>query len=138
MVAVVLVVVFDVVVLCVLLFAVLRVVVPGCGCGCGYDCGCILGRAAACRARAWHLFGPLLTQRRNLGFLCGPFPVEGMGNAPFYKFFVQYPHFFKSFLCILDVAYLNCHPFLPVFNRIYPFSILFSPHYGEPEKVGAM
>ena len=112
--------------------------------------------AAARRACVRHLFGPLLTRSRNLGFLCGPFPVEDMGNAPFHKFFVQYPDFFFCFLCILDVAYLNCHPFLPVFNHIYPFSIpLFSPlwgtregrgdvamliypHHGDPEKAGVM
>ena len=50
--------------------------------------------AAARRAHAGHLFGPLLTPSRNLGFLCGPFPVEDMGNAPFHKFFVHYPYFF--------------------------------------------
>ena len=44
-----------------------------------------------------------------------------------------------SFLCIWDVATLNCHPLLPVFNRFYPFSpILNSPHYGGAEKVGVM
>ena len=32
--------------------------------------------------------------------------------------------FFFSFLCIWDVAHLNCHPFLPIFNHFYPFSIL--------------
>ena len=37
-----------------------------------------------------------------------------------------------SFLSILDVAYLNCHPFLPVVNRSCPFSIpLFSAPLGE-------
>ena len=30
-----------------------------------------------------------------------------------------------SFLCIWDVAHLNCHPFLPNANHFYPFSI---PH----------
>ena len=102
--------------------------------------------------RAGHLFGPLLTLSRNLGFLCGLFPVEDMGNAPFHKFFVQYP----DFLCILDAAYLNCRPFSPVFNHTCPFSIpLFSPlwgtredrgyiailiypYHGDPEKAGVM
>ena len=89
-----------------------------------------LGGAAARRARIGHLFEPLLTRSRNLGFLCGPFPVEDMGNAPFHKFFVQDPDFF-SLLCIFNVAYSNCHPFLPVFNHIYPFSIpLFYPLWG--------
>ena len=92
----------------------------------------------------------------ELGFLCGPFPVEDLGNAPFHKFFCSLPVFFFTFLCNLDVAYLNCHPFLPVFNHIYPFSIpLFSPlwgtregrgnvailiypHHGDSEKAGVM
>ena len=48
--------------------------------------------------------------------------------------------FFFSFLCIWDVAHLNCHPFLPSFNHFYPFSI---PHielsrHGDPEKAGVM
>ena len=33
--------------------------------------------------------------------------------------------FFFSFLCIWDVAHLNCHPLLPNVNHFYPFSI---PH----------
>ena len=94
-----------------------------------WSSACLLGE----RPRAGHCFGPLLTRSCNLGFLCGPFPVEDMGNAPFHKFLFN-PGFFFSFLCILDVAYLNCHPFLPVFNHTYPFSL----HYGEPEKAGAM
>ena len=44
--------------------------------------------------------------------------------APFDKFLVPYRGFF-GFLCIWDVAPLNCHPFLPIFNHFYPFSI---PH----------
>ena len=89
------------------------------------------GGAAARRGRAGHLFGPLLTLSCNLGFLCGPFPVGDIGDAPFHRFFVEYPDFFFSFLCILDVAYSNCHPFLPVFNHVYPFSIsLSSPREG--------
>ena len=32
---------------------------------------------------------------------------------------------FFSSLDIWDVAHLNCHPFLPIFNQFYPFSI---PH----------
>ena len=42
--------------------------------------------------------------------------------APFDKFLVPYGLFF-SFLCIWDVAHLNCHPMLPIFNHFYPFSI---------------
>ena len=53
-----------------------------------------IGGAAARQARAGHLFEPLLTPSPNLGFLCGPCPVEDMGNAPFHKFFVHYPYFF--------------------------------------------
>ena len=93
-------------------------------------------KAAAHQARAGHLFGPLLTRSRNLGFLCGPFPVEDMGNAPCHKFFLQCLYFF-TFLCILDVAYLNCHPLLPIINHIYLFSIpLFYPPWGTPEGRG--
>ena len=33
--------------------------------------------------------------------------------------------FFFSFLCIWDVAHLNCHPLLPNVDHFYPFSI---PH----------
>ena len=45
--------------------------------------------------------------------------------APFDKFLVPYWGYFFSFLCIWDVAHLNCHPLLPIFNHFYPFSI---PH----------
>ena len=42
--------------------------------------------------------------------------------APFDdKFLVPY----SMFLCIWDVAHWKCHPFLPIFNHFYPFSI---PH----------
>ena len=78
------------------------------------------------RQRARHLFGPLLTRSCNPHFLHGPFPVGDMGNAPFHKF-LFHTGVCLSFLCILDVAYLNGHQFLPVFNHFYPFSIpLFS------------
>ena len=84
-----------------------------------------------------HLFGPLLIRGHNPRFLHGPFPIGDMGNAPFHKFFVPYRGFFCSYLCILDVAYLNCHPFLPVFNHFYPFSIpLFSAPCGTQEERG--
>ena len=43
-----------------------------------------------------------------------------------------------SFLCIWDVAHLNCHPSLPIFNHFFPSPILNSPHYGDPEKAGVM
>ena len=89
------------------------------------------------RQRAGHLFGPLLTRSRNLGLLCGPFPVEDMGNTPFDKFFVQYPDFFLASYAFWMWHILNCHPFLPVFNHIYPFSIpLFSPRWGTREGRG--
>ena len=77
--------------------------------------------------------------------------------ALFDKFLVPYWVFF-SFLCICDVAHLNCHLFLPIFNHFYPFfiphielsplwgpqegggdvAILNSPHYGDPEKAGVI
>ena len=44
--------------------------------------------------------------------------------ASFDKFLVPCWGFF-SFLCIWDVAHLNCHPLLPNVNHFYPFSI---PH----------
>ena len=44
--------------------------------------------------------------------------------APFDKFLVPHLGCF-SFLCIWEVAPLNCHPLLPIFNHFYPFSI---PH----------
>ena len=47
--------------------------------------------------------------------------------ALFDKFLVPYWGFFFSFLCIWDVAHLNCHPLLPNVNHFYPFSI---PHIG--------
>ena len=40
---------------------------------------------------------------------------------------------FFGFLCILDVAYLNCHPFLPGFTH---FPSLSSPHWGAREGRG--
>ena len=59
--------------------------------------------------------------------------------APFDKFLVPY-WVFSSFLCIQDVAHLNCHPFLRIFNHFYPFftPILGSPHHGDPEKARVM
>ena len=59
--------------------------------------------------------------------------------APFDKFLVPYWIFF-SFLCIWDVAHLNCHQFLPIFNHFthFPSPILNSPHHGDPEKAGVM
>ena len=42
--------------------------------------------------------------------------------------------FFFSFRCSWDVAYLNCHPFLPIFNHFN----LFPPHHGDPEKARVM
>ena len=84
-----------------------------------------------------------------------PFRLEIWGMPPFKCFWFHAGVFF-SFSCILDVAYLNCHPFLPVFNHFHPFSnplfsppwgtregmgdvaILISPHHGEPEKAGVM
>ena len=38
--------------------------------------------------------------------------------APFHKFLVPYQGFFR-FLSIQDVAYLNCQPFLPIFNHLH-------------------
>ena len=84
-----------------------------------------------------------------------PFRLKIWG-MPLFTVFLFNTRIFFTFLCILDVAYLNCHPFLPVFNHIYSFSIpLFSspwgtregrgdvailiyPHYGDPEKTGVM
>ena len=59
--------------------------------------------------------------------LCTQCEVLDVGeySDPFDKFLVPYWVFFFSFLCIWDVAHLNCHPFLPIFNHFYPFSI---PH----------
>ena len=58
--------------------------------------------------------------------------------APFDNFLVPYWGFF-SFLCIWDVAHLNSHPFLPIFNHFYPFSIPhieLSPLWGPREGRG--
>ena len=47
--------------------------------------------------------------------------------------------FFFSFLCIWDVAHLNCHPLLPNVNHFYPFSIPhieLSPLWGPREGRG--
>ena len=56
--------------------------------------------------------------------------------GPFYKFFVPYRGFL-SFLRIWYVAYLNFHPFSPIFNHFYPFAIpLFSPPWGPREGRG--
>ena len=59
--------------------------------------------------------------------------------APFDKFLVPYWGFF-SFLCVWDVAHLNCHPFLAIFTICthFPSRMLNSPHYGDPEKAGVM
>ena len=46
---------------------------------------------------------------------------------------------FFSFLCIWDVAHLNCHPLLPIFNHFYPLSIPhieLSPLWGPREGRG--
>ena len=44
---------------------------------------------------------------------------------------------FLVFLCIGDGAYFNCHPFLPICNQFYPFSIpFFSPPWGPREGRG--
>ena len=65
-----------------------------------------------------------------------PFRLKIWGMPLFTSFLFNTCIFF-SFLCILDVAYLNCHPFLSVFNHIYPFSIpLFSPLWGTREGRG--
>ena len=58
--------------------------------------------------------------------------------APFDKFLVPCWGFL-SFLCIWDVAQLNCHPLLPIFNHFYPFSIPhteLSPLWGPREGRG--
>ena len=47
--------------------------------------------------------------------------------GPLWQVFGSILGFFFSFLCIWDVAHLNCHPFLPIFNHFYPF---FIPHIG--------
>ena len=55
--------------------------------------------------------------------------------APLTSFWFHAGVFF-SFLCIWDVAHLNCHPLLPIFNHFHPFSIPhieLSPVWG-PEK----
>ena len=47
--------------------------------------------------------------------------------------------FFFSFLCIWNVAHLNCHPLLPNVNHFYPFSvphIELSPLWGPREGTG--
>ena len=46
---------------------------------------------------------------------------------------------FFSFLCIWDVAHLNCHPLLPNVNHFYPFfapHIELSPLWGPREGTG--
>ena len=58
--------------------------------------------------------------------------------TPFDKFWVPYWVFFLSFLCIWDVAHLNCHPFLPTNCTHFPPPMLNSPHHGYPEKAGVM
>ena len=68
-----------------------------------------------------------------------PFQLKIWGMPLFASFFFNTRIFFSSFLCILDVAYLNFgthfYPFSTIFTH---FPSLFSPHYGEPEKVGAV
>ena len=39
--------------------------------------------------------------------------------GPFSQVFGSVPGVFFSFLSILDVAYLNCQPFLPIFNHLH-------------------
>ena len=95
------------------------------------------GGAATCEARTGHLSGPLFVWSRNLGILYGPFPFRDMWHAPFHKFLVPCRGFFFGFLCILEVAYLNCHPSLPVFNHFcLVFIPLFSPPWGSQEGRG--
>ena len=58
--------------------------------------------------------------------------------APFDKFLVPYWGFFQLPMH-LDMAHLNCHPLLPIFNQFYPFSIPhieFSPLWGPREGRG--
>ena len=87
--------------------------------------------------------------------LCVSANTRTLVLGPLHKFFVPYRGCF-GFLCIGDVAYLNCHPFLPIFNHFYPFSIplflptmgpregkgdaaiLIYPHHGDPEKARVM
>ena len=62
---------------------------------------------------------------------------SGICGMPLFTSFLFHIGFFLSFLCILDVAHLNCHLVLPVFNHCYPFSIpLFSPLWGPREGRG--
>ena len=70
-----------------------------------------LWECRACSAHAVRSFGC----RRILGPYFWPFLTS----------FWFHTGFFFSFLCIWDVAHLNCHPFLPIFNHFYSFSI---PH----------
>ena len=67
-----------------------------------------------------------------------PFRLK-IWRMPLFTSFLFNTWIFSRFLCIVDVAYLNCHPFLPVFNHIYPFSIpLFSPLWGTREGRGGV
>ena len=52
-------------------------------------------------------------------------PIFGPSFWPLLTSFWFHTGFFFSFLCIWDVAHLNCHPLLPNVNHFYPFSI---PH----------
>ena len=52
-------------------------------------------------------------------------PILGPYFWPLLTSFWFHTGFFFSFLCIWDVAHLNCHPLLPNVNHFYPFSI---PH----------
>ena len=91
-----------------------------------------IGGAATRRVRARHFLGHFLIRSCNPRFLHCPFPVADMGNAPFHKFFVL----FFSFLPILDVAYLNCHPRSPFSTIFTRFPSLFSPHHEDKVKQG--
>ena len=58
---------------------------------------------------------------------------------PLFTSFWFHTGFFFSFLCIWDVAHLNCHPLLPNVNHFYPFSIPYielSPLLGPREGRG--
>ena len=67
-------------------------------------------------------------------------PIFGPYFWPLLTSFWFHTGFFFSFLCIWDVAHLNCHPLLPNVNHFYPFSI---PHIElsllwGPEKAGVV
>ena len=79
--------------------------------------------------------GPLLTRSRNLGFLCGPFPVEDMGDAPFHKFFVQPTIFFFYLLMHFGCGIFELSPIFPRFQPYLPiFHPSFLPTMGNPRR----